>query len=382
MKIAFLVGGLEAGANGVGDYSRLLAREIKRQQPGAHCQLISLNDGHISEPQSEMGDDAQLRLPATMPWAARIERARRFLDEFAPDVVSLQFVPYAFHSKGIVSGLAAHLQPLVQQRRFHIMFHELWIGTNVEADLKEVAIGKIQRHYVLQLIRRLPPATISTSNGVYMATLQSHALQAAHLPLFGNIPIVDAAMSDAPELQSLTALLGDTPAQSRDWTGVFFGSLHPTWRAEPLLSRLTEIARQQQRRLHLVAAGRLGDAGESIWNEMSGRPSSDARFTYVGERSPAQISWLFRQADFGVAASPWQLIEKSGSAASMLDHGLPVIVNRDDWHWRGTSPVTPPSDPLLHRFNGDNLQFADLKKRTPQETLPAVAAKFLEQIQS
>jgi len=39
----------------------------------------------------------------------------------------------------------------------------------------------------------------------------------------------------------------------------------------------------------------------------------------------------------GLATTPLQIIQKSGSVAAMLEHGLTVLVNRDDWHLRGTN---------------------------------------------
>ncbi len=387
-KITFLVGGLEPGANGVGDYSCLLAREIERQQPHVKCQIVALSDPHVTTPQRNDDGISQLRLPDSLSWHERIELARNFLDEFAPDWVSLQFVPYAFHPKGVVSGLAANLRQLVEERRLHIMFHELWIGETIEANLKERAVGKLQRHYVLQMTRQLRPAAIATSNGVYMAILTRDGFQAAHLPLFANIPI---ASNDDPEAQrqfetfwlEKTASIASSQQSFPLWTGVFFGALYNQWEAEPLLSVLIEMATQRQRRLRLMAIGRLGSAGEAIWEEMKRKYAADITFVFWGKQSADHVSRLLQKADFGISASPWQLIEKSSSTATILDHGLPVIVNRHDWHWRGKEAVPPPNDPRLQRFDGASPSTSlNLQKRAPQESLPVVAARFVRQLKA
>ena len=59
------------------------------------------------------------------------------------------------------------------------------------------------------------------------------------------------------------------------------------------------------------------------------------RVLRLGERSLDEISRFFSYLDFGVSTTPLALIGKSSCVAAMLDHGLPVIVNRDDVHFRG-----------------------------------------------
>jgi hypothetical protein len=82
-------------------------------------------------------------------------------------------------------------------------------------------------------------------------------------------------------------------------------------------------------------------------------------------------------ADFGVAASPWQLIGKSGSAAAMLDHGLPVIVSRDDFQAAVTS--APPGDLLLHHCDPslESKLAAGLSKRLAHDRVNDVAREFI-----
>jgi hypothetical protein len=50
-----------------------------------------------------------------------------------------------------------------------------------------------------------------------------------------------------------------------------------------------------------------------------------------------EISKILQCLDLGLATSPRQLIQKSGSVAAMLEHGLPILVTRNDWRLRGTA---------------------------------------------
>src|SRR5580658_8592732 len=151
MVILFLTGSLEPGKDGVGDYTRLLARECVRQNHS--CRLVALNDPHVAAPvESEECSDgppiAILRLPSAMAWSKRIELAQAFKAQQPPEWISLQFVSYAFDPKGLVRNLPRHLQPLVAGSHLHIMFHELWIGSDSSEPLKDRVVGQIQRFYI------------------------------------------------------------------------------------------------------------------------------------------------------------------------------------------------------------------------------------------
>jgi hypothetical protein len=70
--------------------------------------------------------------------------------------------------------------------------------------------------------------------------------------------------------------------------------------------------------------------GESLWNALEARYGSDLHMLRLGEQPDVRVSQLLNTADFGIATSPYCLLAKSGTATAMLEHGLPVIVNRED----------------------------------------------------
>jgi hypothetical protein len=100
MKIAFLCSSLEPGRDGVGDYTRTLAGELVRL--GHQVFLIALNDRWITGEKAEEQARLQtLRFGPNLSIAGRVTIARQALDQFAPDWVSLQYVCYGFHPKGL-----------------------------------------------------------------------------------------------------------------------------------------------------------------------------------------------------------------------------------------------------------------------------------------
>lgn len=388
MKIAFITSSLEPGKDGVGDYTRLLAEECVKQ--GHECCLVSLNERLLTQIyRSKIAVDLVaiplLRLPITMPWQQRTAHAEKLLDLFQPDWISLQFVPYGYQDKGIVIDLKKQLRPLVKERHLHIMFHELWIGQNTSAKLKERIVGTVQKFFILQLIKQLQPLVVHTNSSTYVALLKQNGILASRLPLFGNIPVAEQN-SDCWLFSELHKLGLDIRTENRQhfWLFGFFGSLHPVWLAEPLFSCLNKAAMEHNRQIAMISIGRLGP-GEKLWNSLSRNYSSQFVFLQLGEKSPIEISEFLNSLDFGVATSPYALIEKSGTVATMLEHKLPVIVNRDDFELSSCTVSFQAPQSLLYKMERISDCLADqlnsnIPQSLPLSRLPDVTTQFIKDI--
>lgn len=314
-----------------------------------------------------------------MPWAERVPVAATFLDDCKPDWVSLQFVPYGFHDKGWPWKLATYLQPLVSGRKVHVMFHELWLGGNRGAPFKERLIGILQRACIFRTLRSIKPRTISTSNTPYVSMLKKGGFDSQILPIFGSIPF--SKRTDYEWVFTELSRAG-VPFTCRDdlWLFCMFGSLHSIWPPEPLFSYLREAGKRSGRRIVLLSIGKLG-AGETLWERLNFEYRDSIHFVRLGERSMQEVSAAMQVSDFGIATSPWELIGKSSSAASMIEHGLPVIVNRDEVHFEGVGGAAVPSDSLLLRMDGHlPQQLPTLTKRPPQAAGHDVAKRFVHML--
>ena len=237
------------------------------------------------------------------------------------------------------------------------MFHELWIGSARNAPLKERAVGMLQRRCILDLLRRLNVRIVHTSNPAYEALLQTAGIPGIRLPLFGNIPVIDAKREP-----------------HEGWNFGIFGTLHPVWPPEPLFARL----RESGRKIAISHIGRLG-SGQALWEKITREYGGVFELRSLGEQSREKIADFFSTLDFGIATSPWELIGKSSSAVAMLEHGLPVIVNRDDAHydgWRETG-----YSPLLIKMGADLTdRLAAAQRANPRRVLPDVAHQFLNDL--
>jgi hypothetical protein len=294
-----------------------------------------------------------LRFSADEPWSTRISDVRHTLESFSPEVVSVQFVCYGFDCRGLAFRVGSRLKQIVGGIPVHFMLHELWIGAETGARLKHRVIGALQRQVVRRMISTLRPRVIHTSNAAYVHLLSREQITAERLPLFGNIPIVNA-LSAAYQPERI----------------VIFGAIPEVWAAEALLAKLE--ARGSP--FEIVHVGRTG-AGNGVWERMTRVAPTGMQFVKMGERSPAEISELFAGASAGIATAPLTLIDKSGSVAAMLEHGLPVIVTRDDVRYSGHAS-SEETDPCLVKLSELPIRWP-IPRRVAGSRLPAVATQFL-----
>ena len=382
--LVFLCSSLEPGKNGVGDYTRILAATLSQELGPAR--IIALNDTMINQAREEnqkINDHNihVLRLPTSMAWSKRIDKASNYLGETDPEWISLQFVPYGFHAKGIIGSLAKRLEPLTRGRKIHLMMHEIWIGESKEYNFKDRIVGLVQKNFVLQLIKSLKPIIIHTSNPAFRFLLQRNGVVAQELPLFGSIP-VETPVEINPVLKELS---NRSHPIDKDTRKIFlligiFGTLHPQWQPEPLFTQLKIAAEKLGRKIIFLAAGRLGSAGENIWKNLTKKYSNSFTLINFATQPKRFLSHYLQTLDLGVATSPWALIGKSSTVAAMLDHGLPVVVTRNDWHLRSGITPDPHPHPLLHIMDSGfaSRLIQGLPRQAPKSRLPIVADELLK----
>jgi glycosyltransferase involved in cell wall biosynthesis len=380
MRIAFLCSCVESGKDGVGDYVRQLSKELRRL--GHEAAIVALHDRYVSQV-TELnfvgtGDEApMLRWPGHLPWSNRILKVNEFLTHYDPDLISLQFVPYGFGDKGINWNLGRHLRKIIAGRKTHVMFHEIWIGAHRGASLKDQLIGMIQRRCILGIARGIAPSVVTTTNEAYAALLRESGVSAFVLPLFGNIPVTEGNRSDWLDAEFRRFRVAYD--RNTHWIFAFFGTLHPVWEPEPLFTNLAKVTEEAQRKVIIAGIGRLGP-GEARWGELSREYGGAFRFVHFGEQSPERISAFLATADFGIAASPWELAGKSGTVASMIEHGLPVIVSRDDIHFDASRRTSPGSRLLIKMDAGLPSRLLSIQRTAPKSILPEITRLMLQQL--
>lgn len=312
MKITFLCGSLEPGRNGVGDYTRLLAAEVIRQ--GHQASIIAFNDRHLTAlyigSQYAKGVNVPVvRLPASWTAKTRFERSKRVIDEFDPEWLSLQFVPFSFHEKGLLFGLIHRLSYLGGKRRWHVMFHELWVGQEPGANWKRPIYSSLQKLSIKLLVRIIKFSAVHTHLPVYYTKLKRLNQRVTILPLFSNI--VPVGRKNVPEETTLLRI------------GIF----NQIQSIQPIISFTTALMEQAEQAglsVQLLLIGSNEAKLRSFSQSLADQTTFRGEVNYVGFLEPEELSMALQSCSVGLTSVPRHALGKSGSVAAFIAHGIPV----------------------------------------------------------
>lgn len=343
MKIIFLCGSLEPGCDGVGDYVRCLAAELVQQ--GHQAAIVALYDRQLSSVCSgtqEANDIALsiLRIPFRWPVSEKFKIAGEWINQFNPDWLSLQYVPFSFQLKGLPFGLSSYLKKLGMGKRWHIMFHELWVGQEIESSPKHLLWGWVQQHLIHSLVSTLKPTIIHTQSQIHQALLAKLSITAQYLPLFSNIPV----KKDKGASKSIRMKI---PRENRKIMSlVMFGMIHPGAPVHELAKEAALYERKHGRKILLQLVGRCGQEQyrwETVWK------SEGLEVELLGAQPSERISEILENATVGISTTPIGRIEKSGTVAAMREHKLPVVCVSRPWNARGVVGINLPPGVLEFR---------------------------------
>lgn len=359
MRLLFICGSIEPGRDGVGDYCRNLAIELSRLR--ITVALLALQDRYIEG--KVLREERQgnlilpvLRLGMDLSPGLRFSSAKEFVDQLDPDWLSLQFVASSYDQKGLPWRLSGELAKIGEERKWHIMFHELWVGLPRPVNLKQRVYGLLQKRIIRKIISGISPVAINTSIPLYRKNLLVPGVSI--LPLFGNISITEVPTEEKGGSELVAVHFGTCTPHSGDW--------------RKQLEWLKRYSVVQERNLKLELIGNSGPNKKQairVGEEVIGKDT----ITDFGWLSQAEISRRFLRADIGISRAGNLNYGKSGSTISMLEHGLPVLLrgkreeNRD-----------------LRYSDSDNLVYINdsfsmnLKREQPKSRAPEVVQLFLK----
>ncbi|MEM8867173.1 MAG: hypothetical protein AAGC73_02790 [Verrucomicrobiota bacterium] len=372
MRIAVICGSLAKGKDGVGDYSRRLVSAIGS---GHQILLLSLRD--IEKKQEQLGNVQVQRFRNPLYRADAASRALGTIREFQPDVISLQFVPFAFSSKGVIRELISLIDELADLCPIHIMFHELWLGEKPSLPLKHKILGIAQKRLILRALGHWKPALIHTSNTHYRDVLLRNGHKATILPLFGNIPI------EAADPAAAESMLTHLPVSAHERIILFPFSQSHSWHSRHVMSVLKKAAQIAGVSLRLIQVGKNAYV-EHHWPRIKAFARHEGWKSYtLGPRTESELSQLLQLADVGVSSAHLQLAGKSGAIIGMLEHGLPVICSSMELESRYN---VPPMDSLSALYSIDQPVediaelLANPVKAKSGSRLSAVATQWIDEL--
>lgn len=354
MKIVFICSSLEPGKDGVGDYTRRLGTELIRQ--GHSIKLLALNDSYITNIENNTQQTDQLkvpvlRLPSAWVMNKKLVFAKAYIDDFTPDWLSLQFVIFGYHVKGLPFGIGRQLASLTNGKSWHIMFHELWVGMATSAVLSHRYWGLVQKRIIKNLINKLNPKIIHTNISLYQAQLKKLGFASERLPLFGNIPYNRA--NDFSFFEKA----------ERNYSSVcnlvIFATIHPGVPVKQFAADAALYEKSENVKLVLNFIGKCGLEQDHWIAEWS---AAGLTYEVFGEQSPEFISNIFRKCSIGISTSSLAMIEKSGAVATMREHNLKVISVSQSFILKGIKELPAPIGIL--EFTKGNLKACIENKKT------------------
>lgn len=365
MKILFLCGSLQPGHDGVGDYTRRLCEELIKTDH--QVRILSLCDNHstsfTNEKQVIGGGTIVLvnRIPVFVSNKQRFIWSQDVLNDFQPDWISLQFVPYSFNPKGLPFWLPSFLNKLKGNHKWHIMFHELWIGMDLNATFKSKCIGLLQKGLVLKILKGKEKIIINTQTDLYQSKIAALGYNAQILPLFSNI-----IKNKVSNIELTTNEL--------ELKFCVFGSIHYGAPIEKFIYDLKQVlsASKEKRTIKFVFIGNCGVAIDE-WKKVF--LANNINFEITGFVTDEEISVLLSGCQFGISTTPYILSQKSGSLAAMFDHQLPVLCVARNWGVKGFNQsrflnlINYEASETLNGFldkkfmasNDNNLEFVAIK---------------------
>jgi len=303
MRVLIICSSLEPGKDGVGDYSLKFGNWLKDQ--GYEVEIIALNDKYLAE--KEKRDETIFRLSSGLKLNLRFELLQERIDEFNPDVIFLQYVPYAYHAKGMPLKFAKMIGNLNTKGEWIIMVHEPYIGGRLTAKGKFVQFA--QKKALKRIVKKTAPKRVFTSIRKYEEALTDINITSSILPLFGNIEFTQ--LEEAPKKDS-----------DETW-GVYFGA--PPVKESYHIIKNGIVQAGSSKPIRIKLCGKTSNTEFIEYLRYSFR-EENIEVDSVGELQQKELSSMFTRADFGIARVAPDLIGKSGSAISLLEHGLKLWI--------------------------------------------------------
>lgn len=359
MNILFICGSAEQSKDGVGDYTRRLCGALIRL--GHNAQILSICDLYLDsfskEYQQVEDTEVQVyRIPSSATLSQRFICTQDVLNNFQPDWISLQFVPYSFHPKGLPFWLPKFLKKLEGRHQWQIMFHELWIGIERQATFKNKCVGLFQKAIIGKLKKNIAPKIVHTQAKIYQYYLSKIGIKSIYLPLFGNV-----------------AVTGIKKNNSNQIVFVVFATIHNNAPFENFIVDLDKKLKHSNESIKFVFIGRHGYLLPS-WTSILEKHKIE--FEIYGSASEDEISQVLTNADYGISSTPYKISDKSGVVAAMREHQLPIICIAKDWIDKDDFLIF--FNDIIHYQN--NIIELNNSSQTPNNSLDNVCDIFLKSI--
>jgi hypothetical protein len=306
---------MEPGRDGVGDYTRILSNELLGL--GLKVMILAVKDRYVQDVAMEFALEnghqlSIMRIPSSFGIRAAFDAAFDRIQLFSPHWISLQYVPYAFNSQGIPMSLSGNLARVYPSAAIHIMVHEGYLGGKLGVKNKLIRLAQIS---VLKRLARLRNTKlVQTTNEAYRIYLENIGIQANVLGLFGNIPVLLNRHHKGVHSKMILK-------------AVYFGASPKHSDFKKIVDKIAHFLITSSFQIEILFCGKAGSDRKEFMSALhAGCGSGKLIMSDLGILKKEEISDLLFAVDFGIARVKPKILGKSGTAISMLEHGLHLFV--------------------------------------------------------
>lgn len=314
MKVLFITKNYPPAVCGVGDYTSKLASEFVRNAHSIHV---------LTEQASVQSQESVSLHSVIQKWNVfAIPKILRICKSVAPDIISMQYVPYSFSNKGVPFWLIL-LYALFKIKGYNVVttFHEVGIRYT-ENNIKRKVTATAQ-FFIARLLSKLSVKNI-TSIDLYVSYLKRYTREVYKIPIGANIL---ASFASSNELSTLKTKVAPN--------GEFIISSFGTRISDVILYTLAEL-KKEGCYVKLLLLGNLPKLSRDAFQKtaetlditddiyITGYLEEAGLFNYL------KISSLFVMAEYVSAKGEGGIAAKSGSLAAAFAAGLPILGTRGD----------------------------------------------------
>lgn len=322
MRVALVCGTYAPERDGVADYVRRLAEELRSADPATDVVIAARADD---------GPAPAEAVAVTPDWSLRnVRHAARALDALEADLVHVQWAPSAYRWSGAVGRLPALLRtPVVTTlHEYGGWSWPAWVPQRLWPVLERG--GRVDRES--GLLGPRSRALLVTNEGHARVVRDRLHREPTLVPLGPNVPGPgpDAAGARDRVRQHVRGRLGLAEGVP---LLVFFGFVHPVKGVRELIDA-TALLRDVGVEVHVEVAGGFaslalpGEEARSFRAEVEQRIADRGvrdRVRLTGWVDGAEVSELLSAADAVVLPFTAGVTTKSGSLLAALEHGAPVL---------------------------------------------------------
>lgn len=343
-RISLIAPCVRPGADGVGDYALVIARALVPL--GCEVQCLGFGDYHEDCVDMEWREPGvrSLNLNAHGHSGERLKRVADEVSRFSPDLVAVQYYWRGFRSGGGHAALARALDASSRRALRLMMYHEALFDVDPRSRLHAAARSLCIAGSITLFHHWLRPELSSTTCRPNAEALALLGIDATCVPVPANIERANATdPRNAEAVARLQARLMDL-GPKRPFVGLTFGRLAPDLPAAQIASALEKRRSQSagDRPGFLVSIGRSAYADRG-WDALRREALALGwQCAKLGVLPPEEISLWIQAADIGIVPTPRAYLDKSGTHAAFVAHGLSVLTLEEALYGDAAPTPKPP----------------------------------------